>query len=49
MVADFKATGRAVAVYTVNDPALARRLFDWGVDAIFCDDPGPMLVGLAGE
>jgi len=47
MIADFKATGRAVAVYTVNDPALARRLFGWGADAVFCDDPGRMLAALA--
>jgi len=43
MVADVKATGRAVAVFTVNDPVLAGRLFGWGVDAVFCDDPAPML------
>lgn len=47
LVADFKATGRVVAAYTVNDPALARRLFGWGVDAIFCDDPGHMLAALS--
>ncbi|MEE8445624.1 MAG: glycerophosphodiester phosphodiesterase family protein [Alphaproteobacteria bacterium] len=45
-IADFKATGRMVAAYTVNDPALARRLFGWGVDAIFCGDPGRMLAAL---
>lgn len=49
MVADFKATGRIVAAYTVNDPALARRLFSWGVDAVFCGDPGRMLAALADE
>lgn len=48
-IADFKATGRMVAAYTVNDPALARRLFGWGVDAIFCGDPGRMLAALADE
>lgn len=29
--------GYGLAVWTVNDPALARRLFAWGVDAIFTD------------
>jgi len=48
VIRDFKATGRAVAVYTVNDPGLARRLFGWGADAVFCDDPARMLAALAG-
>ncbi len=30
-------------VWTVNDPRLARRLWDGGVNAILSDDPGPML------
>lgn len=47
VIADLKSTGRAVAVYTVNDPALARRLFAWGADAVFCDDPAAMLADLA--
>lgn len=46
MIGGFKATGRRVAVYTVNDPELARRLFGWGADAIFCDDPARMLAAL---
>ena len=29
--------GYGLAVWTVNDPALARRLFAWGVDAVFTD------------
>lgn len=29
--------GYGLAVWTVNDPALAKRLFAWGVDAIFTD------------
>jgi glycerophosphoryl diester phosphodiesterase len=29
--------------WTVNDPAVARRLWDGGVNAILSDDPGPML------
>lgn len=49
LIAGFKATGRAVAVYTVNDPAVARRMFGWGADAVFCDDPGRMLAALAAD
>ena len=29
--------GYGLAVWTVNDPAMAKRLFGWGVDAIFTD------------
>jgi len=29
--------GYGLAVWTVNDVALAKRLFAWGVDAIFTD------------
>jgi glycerophosphoryl diester phosphodiesterase len=29
--------------FTVNDPAEGRRLFAWGVDAIFTDNPASML------
>jgi glycerophosphoryl diester phosphodiesterase len=29
--------------WTVNDPRLARRLWDGGVNAVLSDDPGPML------
>lgn len=32
-------------VYTVNDRARAKQLFDWGVAALFTDDP-PALMGL---
>jgi glycerophosphoryl diester phosphodiesterase len=46
VIGAFKATGRAVALYTVNDPAVARRLFDRGADAVFSDDPGRMLAAL---
>lgn len=37
------AGGHAVAVYTVDDPARARVLWDWGVAAVFADDPGALL------
>ena len=33
------AQGKAVVVYTVNDAADMERLFAWGVDGIFTDDP----------
>jgi len=33
------ARGKLVAVYTVNEADDMRRLFSWGVDAIFTDDP----------
>ena len=32
-----------VMPYTVNDPSQATRLFGWGADAIFTDDPASML------
>ena len=41
-VEDIKAAGYAVAVYTVNDPARAVALWQWGVDAIFSDLPPTM-------
>jgi glycerophosphoryl diester phosphodiesterase len=31
------AAGYGLAAWTVNDPAIARRLFDWGVHALFTD------------
>lgn len=37
--------GRLVGVYTINQPARARVLIGWGVDAIFTDRPHVM-VGL---
>ncbi len=32
-------TDRPVLAYTINDPQLARTLRQWGVDAMFTDDP----------
>jgi glycerophosphoryl diester phosphodiesterase len=43
---DIKAAGYLLLVYTVNDLELARRLFGWGVDAVFTDAPGRLLAGL---
>ena len=34
-----KDAGLALRCYTINDPELAERLFDWGVDMIFTDSP----------
>lgn len=38
---------RKVNIWTVNDPADMRRLFSWGVDGIFTDDPSLALTTLA--
>lgn len=42
-IRDCVATGLPVLVYTVNDPAQARHLFDMNVSAIFTDCPARML------
>jgi len=34
-----KDAGLQLRCYTINDPELAERLFDWGVDMIFTDSP----------
>jgi glycerophosphoryl diester phosphodiesterase len=44
--AEIKAAGFALAVYTVNDPARARILVEWGVDAIITDRPGAIAAAL---
>ena len=38
-VARVRAAGYQLAAYTVNDPARARLLFDWGVTSVFSDAP----------
>jgi len=38
-----KAAGFVLAAYTVNDPARAAALFDWGVDAVFSDAPDRLI------
>ena len=35
-----KQAGYILVVYTVNEPALARQLIEWGVDTIITDDSG---------
>jgi glycerophosphoryl diester phosphodiesterase len=41
-----KDAGCALLCYTVNDPATARELFDWGVDAVVTDRLDLVLPGL---
>lgn len=48
-VAAYRATGRPVLAYTVNDPQRAQTLFDWGVAAVFTDAPGRLASALTGE
>ena len=45
-VAILKSPGLPLAAFTVDQPARARELFGWGVDAVFSDDPGGMLAAL---
>jgi glycerophosphoryl diester phosphodiesterase len=42
-VAEIHAAGYPVAAYTVNDPARARLLFEWGVTSVFSDVPDMIL------
>ncbi len=46
-VAAYRATGRPVLAYTVNDALRARTLFDWGVCGVFTDAPGRLAAELA--
>jgi glycerophosphoryl diester phosphodiesterase len=46
-VAEIRAAGYPVLAYTVNDPARAMTLFQWGVSAVFCDAPQAILAALA--
>ena len=41
-------TGREVAAWTVDDPAVARQLCEWGVDSCITNRPGPLRAALAG-
>ncbi|WP_448192076.1 glycerophosphoryl diester phosphodiesterase [Azospirillum sp. sgz301742] len=45
-IAAYRATGRPVLAYTVNDAARARTLFGWGVSAVFTDAPGRLAESL---
>jgi glycerophosphoryl diester phosphodiesterase len=37
LAAEIRAAGFRLLVFTVNDPAVAERLFGWGVDGVFTD------------
>lgn len=47
LVAAIRAAGYPVLAYTVNDPARARQLFDWGVTSVFSDAPDMILAMIA--
>ena len=42
-VGEIRAAGYQLAAFTVNDPARARLLFDWGVTSVFSDAPDIIL------
>ena len=46
--AEIKRLGYDLAVYTVNDADLARRLYGWGADSIITDRPGALHAALKG-
>lgn len=46
-IQEIKSTKRLVLSYTVNEPLLARELFDWGVDAVFSDCADEILLSLS--
>ncbi|USG63011.1 glycerophosphoryl diester phosphodiesterase [Sneathiella marina] len=41
-----KAAGYKFLVYTVNDPEMANRFLDWGVDSVITDFPDRLFAGL---
>ncbi len=45
-VAAIRAAGYKLAAFTVNDPARARLLFDWGVTSVFSDAPDIIRAGI---
>jgi glycerophosphoryl diester phosphodiesterase len=48
-IGEIRAAGYQLAAYTVNDPARARLLFDWGVTSVFSDAPDILLNVSAGH
>jgi glycerophosphoryl diester phosphodiesterase len=46
-VARLSAAGYPVLAYTVNDPARARILYEWGVISVFSDKPDIILESAA--
>ncbi len=49
IVAEIREANYLVLAYTVNDPAQARKLLDWGVNSVFSDVPHKILAGLPGS
>jgi glycerophosphoryl diester phosphodiesterase len=49
LVDEISAAGYPVLAYTVNDPARAAALFDWGVTSVFCDAPDIILAMIASD
>ena len=45
-VAEIKAAGYGLLVYTVNDAARAKELIGWGVDGVFTDAPARILAAV---
>ena len=45
-IAEYRATGRPVLAFTVNDAARARQLFDLGVASVFSDVPDVILAAM---
>ncbi|WP_374654429.1 glycerophosphodiester phosphodiesterase [Dongia sp.] len=45
-VAEIKAEGFGLLVYTVNDASRAKQLIDWGVDGVFTDAPARILAAV---
>ena len=43
VVADVCETGLAILTFTVNEPARAKQLWDWGVDAVISDAPAAVI------
>ena len=48
-VAGIRDAGYPLAAYTVNDPARARLLYEWGVTSVFSDAPDIILKGRVGH
>jgi glycerophosphoryl diester phosphodiesterase len=46
-IADARAAGYPVLVWTVNDPARARELMAWGVDSLITDSPSAIATAIA--
>jgi glycerophosphoryl diester phosphodiesterase len=49
LVDEISAAGYPVLAYTVNDPARAATLFDWGVTSVFSDAPDIILAMIASD